>query len=173
MGHTANGQGHTRPLATDPAQRGREELLTDADCHVTDLQRLLRDGALRVAPPPPQRAEYRGETPIEGEGAVARWTALYDRARDLRAALCPWDGVARRQAQRAARSLFLYEHQLTPKTRRQARTSLWRRDRAEELPAFAERASWARCRCPACQSPQHLQAATRAARRAAVIARSA
>jgi hypothetical protein len=116
-----------------------------------DVARWLRHGLVRPALAPPRRAAYPGETPIEGKGAVARWVALYDRVRDLQAALRPGDGVGERQVQRAIRSLFLYEHQLLPTTRRQARTFLWRRDRAEGLPAFAERARWTHCRCSQCQ----------------------
>ena len=43
-----------------------------------------------------------------------------------------------RQVQRAIRSLFLYEHVITPKTRWQARVCLWERDRFERLPPFVE-----------------------------------
>jgi hypothetical protein len=137
------------------------------------LQHLLRDGRVQVAFPPPRQTGYRSETPIEGEGAVERLIALHDRARTLRAALRPEDGVGARQVQRAIRSLFLYEHQLTPRTRRQARTVLWCRDRAEELPPFVERVRWARCRCPDCQTPQYVQPATRAARQGPDLVRSA
>ena len=120
-----------------------------------DVHDLLRGGLVRVEAAPPRRAEYPGETPIEGHGAVARWLGLHDRACQLRAALPPGDGVGARQAYRATRSLFLYEHQLTAKARRQARTSLWRRECTEPLPAFAERARWSRCRCPQCQPQLH------------------
>jgi hypothetical protein len=75
--------------------------------------------------------------------------------------------------QRAIRSLFLYEHQLTPKGRRQARTFLWRRDRVEGLPAFAGRTRWARCRCPQCQPLVQTAATARGARRRAALERSA
>jgi hypothetical protein len=88
-----------------------------------------------------------------GEGAVARWVALHDRARELRAALHPGDGVGARQVRRAIRSLFLYEHVLTPKTRRQARTFLWCRDRGDRLPPFVVRVGWSRCRCARCHGP--------------------
>src|SRR5262249_27847096 len=83
-----------------------------------------------------------------------RWVALHDRARDLRAALRPGDLVDERQVRRAIRSLFLYEHQLTPKTRRQARTCLWHRERPNHpLASFVARIGWSRCRCARCQSP--------------------
>jgi hypothetical protein len=123
------------------------------------LDLLVRDGLdhvqVAVAPRPRHRRPFPDEPPINGEDAVARWLALYDRARDLRAALHAGDGVGQRHALRAIRSLFLYEHQLTAKTRRQARTMLWRRDRRESLPAFTERSRWARCRCAHCQPEVH------------------
>lgn len=97
-----------------------------------ELDELLRGGFVRIAASRPVRPrEHREETPIHGHGAVARWLALHDRAGELRAALRPGDGVGERQALRAIRSLFLYEHQLLPATRRQARAAVWRRDRAE------------------------------------------
>lgn len=120
-----------------------------------DLYDQLRGGFVRVEAASPRRREYPGETPIEGQGAVARWLALHARARQLRAALPPGDDVGEHQARRAIRSLFLYEHQLTAKARRQARTALWRRDRAEPLPNFAERSRWARCRCQGSQPQIH------------------
>src|SRR5215470_16579757 len=88
-----------------------------------NVDTLLRGGSMGIEIAPPHRCDYPGETPVEGQGAVTRWLALHDCARQLRAALQPWDGVGTRQAQRAIRSLFLYEHQLTPKARRQARTA--------------------------------------------------
>jgi phytoene dehydrogenase-like protein len=153
-------------MSTDAAL---DDVHTHTDLNAAELQHLLRDGLVRVPLLPPRRAEYPGETPTEGAGAEARWVALYDRACELRAALRPGDGVGERQARRAIRSLFLYEHQLTPKTRRKARTLLWRRDRAEGLPAFAELARWARCRCARCQ----LMSATHAAGVADAVLRSA
>jgi hypothetical protein len=141
--------------------------------HVSDPQHLLRDGLLRMVVPPPRRAEYPGETPVEGEEAVARWIALHDRARELRTNLRPGDGVGEQQVRRAIRSLFLYEHQLTPKTRRQARTALWRRERAEALPAFAERARWARCRCMRCHPLHAAMLALDGANQAIALSRSA
>ena len=128
-----------------------DEALDDTSATSNEIRYLLRDGTLHTVTPPPRRGDSPDETPIEGKGAVARWLALHDRARMLRATLLPGDGVDERQALRAIRSLFLYEHQLAAKTRRQARTALWRRERAEPLPAFAERARWSRCRCPQCQ----------------------
>jgi hypothetical protein len=168
MGHTPNLQG--RSPATDSAL---DDLHMRTAFHETDLQHLLCDGVLRGVLPPPRRGEYPGETPVEGAEAVARWIALHDRARELRSALRPGDGVGDRQVQRAIRSLFLYEHQLTPKTRRQARTALWRRERVEALPAFSERARWARCRCTQCQPLPPSVSATNNASQAIVLSRSA
>ncbi len=170
MGHAASGQGCS--LATDSAF---DDLPTHTNVHAPELEHLLRDGLLRMAPPPPRRGEYPGETPIEGAGAVARWVALHDRARALRAALRRGDGVGACQVQRAIRSLFLYEHQLTSRTRRQARTTLWRRECADGLPAFAERARWSRCRCTGCQPilQTPAPATTCVVRQAAAVLRSA
>ena len=141
--------------ANDQAPLATHDLLPDDRVTHTPffasyVHDVSHDGLLRVEAPPPRRRAYPGETPIEGTGAVARWIALYDRASTLRATRRPGDGVATRQAQRAIRSLFLYEHQLAPKTRRQARTALWRRDRDQALPSFGERTRWARCRCSHC-----------------------
>lgn len=111
--------------------------------------------------PTPRGGRAVGETPVLGVGAVARWLALHDRAAALRAGVASGDVCAAFQARRAIRSLFLYEHQLTGRTRRQARTALWRRDRAARpLPPFAERARWAACRCPRCQAERPMQLPT-------------
>jgi hypothetical protein len=130
-------------------------LVRDVSFADAELQRLLEGvlggAVLHSAPAAPQRADYPGETPTEGTGAVARWVALHDRARALRLHMKTNDIVAAHHVQRAVRSLFLYEHQLTAKTRRRARTALWQRDQRSPLPAFAERARWATCRCARCQ----------------------
>ena len=144
------------------------DLVRDVSLADAGLQRLL-DGVLggallHPAPVAPQRADYPGETPTEGTGAVARWVALYDRARALRLRMNADDIVAAHQVQRAVRSLFLYEHQLTPKTRRRARTVVWQRDQRSPLPAFAELARWARCRCAHCQPTLWTVSATRQSR---------
>lgn len=115
------------------------------------LERVAGGDLLHPVLVAPQRADYSGETPTEGAGAVARWVALHDRARALQSSIKADDIVAAHQVQRAVRSLFLYEHQLTTKTRRRARTVLWQRDQRSQLPAFAERARWGTCRCPRCQ----------------------
>jgi len=125
------------------------------DLRASGLLRLAHTGALTGAYVPTPPSDYVGDTPVEGAGARARWLALYDRAVALRAALRPGDVVGERQVRRALRSVLLYEHQLSGQTRRQARTELWRRDRSdEELPPFARRVRWARCRCGQCSVAQ-------------------
>ena len=142
----------------------------EEDSIVVSLEALLRRTPLLTAVVVPQRARtHPGETPILGEGAVARWLALHDCARDQRAALRAGDSVGERQVRRAIRSLFLYEHVITPKTRWQARTRLWERDQSECLPSFVEQVEWTRCRCSRCQasgtgrSPRPLSALPRSA----------
>lgn len=115
------------------------------------LERVAGGELLHPDAAAPQRAASPGETPTEGAGAVARWIALHDRARALQSSMKANDIVAAHQVQRAVRSLFLYEHQLTAKTRRRARTALWQRDQRSPLPTFVGRAQWATCRCPRCQ----------------------
>jgi hypothetical protein len=123
------------------------------DTPVVSLEALLQRTPLLKAVVVPQRARtHPSETPIQGEGAIDRWLALHDRARELRAVVRPGDSVGeRQQVQRAIRSLFLYEHVITPKTRWQARCRLWERDRLENLPAFVEQLRWTQCRCARCQ----------------------
>src|SRR5690349_14799278 len=64
--------------------------LAQHDLHAHDalkeIQRLLALGSGRIQPvlPTPTPLDYTGDTPIAGTGAVARWVALHDRARDLR-----------------------------------------------------------------------------------------
>jgi hypothetical protein len=121
------------------------------DLRASELLRLVHTGALTGAYVPTLTSSYVGDTPVDGEGARARWLGLHDRAVALRAALQPGDIVGERQVRRALRSVLLYEHQLSGQTRRQTRTELWRRDRSEEpLPPFVERVRWARCRCGQC-----------------------
>jgi len=123
------------------------------DGAVVSLEALLRQTPILKAVVVPQRARTRpGETPILGEGAIDRWLALHDRASELRAALQPRDSVGERQVQRAIRSLFLYEHLITPKTRWRARIRLWERDRLECLPSFVEQRKWTQCHCWHCQA---------------------
>ncbi len=128
------------------------------DLRASELLRLVHTvhmGALTGAPVPTPPSGYVGDTPVEGAGARARWLALYDRAVALRTVLRPGDSVGERQVRRALRSVLLYEHQLSARTRRQARSDLWRRDRSDEpLPLFAQRVRWARCRCGQCSSVQ-------------------
>jgi hypothetical protein len=127
----------------------------EEDSTVVSLEALLRRTPLVKAVVVPQRTRtHPGETPILGEGAVTRWLALHDCACDVRAALRLGDRVGERQVQRAIRSLFLYEHVITPKTRWQARTRLWERDRSGCLPSFVEQIRWTRCRCWRCQTSE-------------------
>ena len=151
--------------STDPDPLNQVLLLLSDPCEeegpVASLETLLQQTPVLKAVVVPQRARsHPGETPIMGEGAIDCWLALHDRARELRAALRPGDSVGERQVQRAIRSLFLYEHVITPKTRWQARCRLWERDRLERLPAFVEQVRWTQCRCTRCQpeasSPQPL-----------------
>lgn len=92
-----------------------------------------------------------GDTPISGPHAIHRWAALLDRAEELMRDYDLDDPCAQRTAGRAIDSLFRYEHQLTPETRRAAREFVWRRDRADQpLPDATARREWERCRCRAC-----------------------
>lgn len=127
--------------------------LGDEDGAVLSLEAVLGRTAIVKAVAVPRRSRTQtGETPIMGEGAIARWLALHDRACEMRAALRPGDRVGERQVQRAIRSLFVYEHEITPKTRWQARVRLWERDQHERLPPFVDRRRWTRCRCSHCQA---------------------
>jgi hypothetical protein len=93
------------------------------------------------------------DTPHNGQGAVWRWIALYDRSMTLYQ-----QGYTRpdesRAVSRAIASLFAYEHQITPGARQAARESLWRRDRADPLPS--NRSWWAECHCQACALERRL-----------------
>jgi hypothetical protein len=120
-----------------------------------DLRRRARDGRLRTVPvlqavPFDREVHTVSETPVEGAGAVARWVALLDRAEQLRRDSPSDHPTVERQIARAIESLFLYEHQMLPAARRQARAYLWRRDRTEPLPPSQQRAEWERCRCRKC-----------------------
>jgi hypothetical protein len=129
------------------------------DVPTTITRRLFYENRIQVAAPAPHRFEYLGETPIAGESAIARWLALYDRALQLRANLSLQDPVAIRNARRAVRSFFLYEHQLTSRTRRRARTILWQRDH-QEMPTFVMRTAWTQCRCWDCQPALWIESGT-------------
>jgi len=144
----------SRSTSSKYAQLEGASLLDPAleDQRLTDLMRLIQRGAVGLSLPSQRHSAYPGETPYEGAGAVARWLALHDRAVELRAALRPGDVVAERTVRRALRSVLLYEHQITPTTRRQARTELWRRAHDGPLPPFAVRSRWARCHCAHCQT---------------------
>lgn len=112
------------------------------------------------------------ETPIDGPRAVQHWIALLDRAEALMAgpdATSPSDPNPQRTASKALDSLVLYEHQMTPTARRQAREQVWLRDHpGQQLPAVAThppdkrpeeplclcslcREEWELCRCNTCR----------------------
>jgi hypothetical protein len=91
-----------------------------------------------------------GETPIWGTGAIRRWVDLLDRAEALIGDADHENPLAQRIAGRALASLFLYEHQMTPRARR-ACEYVWRRDRCGQLlPEWLSRQEWERCRCRRC-----------------------
>lgn len=91
------------------------------------------------------------ETPVYGKAAMTRWLALYDRAAALQAAVREGQPVVPRVVWRAIRSLFLYEHLLSPETRRRARMTLWLREHDAPLPSLPILRRWDVCRCPQCQ----------------------
>ena len=131
-------------------------LLDDPDAELADLHDLrvrAQIGWLRLVPAPREREVHLvSETPVEGPGAIAHWVALLDRADALQHehdADHPRPTL-QRQIARAIDSLFLYEHQMLPAARREARESLWQRDRAEPLPPPDVRAQWEWCRCRRC-----------------------
>jgi hypothetical protein len=135
-----------------------EYLLDDSSADLMalhDLRRRAREGRLRImsAPwssPPEQEVHIVSETPVEGPGAVARWVALLDRAEHLQQDNPSDHPTVQRQIARAIDSLFLYEHQMLPAARREAREYVWRRDRTESLPAPQLRTAWEQCRCRTC-----------------------
>jgi hypothetical protein len=143
--------------STQSAQRA-EYLLDDPSTDLLmlhDLRQRARDGQLRIVLVSQVATLERevhtvSETPIEGSGAVARWVALLDRAEHLRQDSPSDHPTVERQIARAIDSLFRYEHQMVPATRRQAREYLWQRDRAEPLPPPQQRTEWQRCRCRKC-----------------------
>jgi hypothetical protein len=98
------------------------------------------------------------EVPVSGVRAADRWIALVDQAERLRRHP---DAYQRKptspQVGKAIDSVFAYEHQLTPATRKLARERLWLRDRpAEPLPL--RRDDWVLCRCRDCQRARRLKA---------------
>ena len=94
------------------------------------------------------------ETPVDGPGAVENWLGLVDHAQALQAqalAASPLHPVLERTARRALRSVLLYEHQITPRARRQARQTLWRRQHTGPLPPIEVLLKWEQCHCLPCQ----------------------
>jgi hypothetical protein len=135
--------------------------LDDPDAELDDLHDLhdlrvrAQDGRLRIVSAPREREVHLvSETPVEGPGAIARWIALLDRAEGMQhkhnADHPHLHPTLQRQIARAIDSLFLYEHQMLPAARREARETLWQRDRAEPLPPSEARAQWEWCRCRRC-----------------------
>jgi hypothetical protein len=125
-------------------------------------------GARSCTPPTVRQKDPASGAALEGgAGAVRRWLALYDRATWLMGEPDPHDPRPQRTASKAIDSLFRYEHQMTPRARRNAREALWQRDRpGEPLPTTVPhathkgpagchctqcRAGWERCRCTACR----------------------
>jgi hypothetical protein len=93
------------------------------------------------------------KTPVEGPHAVQNWLDLHDHAQLLRKTVDLSQPHLRRQLRQAVASLFLYEHQLTERARRQARLALWDRDHASiPFPSHPSHLLvWSQCRCPRCQ----------------------
>jgi hypothetical protein len=123
---------------------------------VAELNALLSVGKLPqvTRSAPTSAASSEEETPLDGPGAVANWLGLVDHAQALQAeALAPklLHPVLEQQARRALRSVLLYEHQITPRARRQARQSLWRRQDTGPLPPLEVLLKWERCQCLPCQ----------------------
>jgi hypothetical protein len=105
-----------------------------------------------------QMSAVASDPPIEGRAAVRRWVKLLDRAEVALREADPNDPCAHRNAHRLLDSLLLYEHQLTPQTRRQAREYVWRRDHPDEplptQPAHlpGEGPPERLCYCPLCRT---------------------
>jgi hypothetical protein len=98
-------------------------------------------------------------TPLDAPGAVAYWLGLVDRAQALQAqalAANPLHPVLERTARRALRSVLLYEHQITPRARRQARQTLWRRQHTGPLPSLEVLLRWEQCQCLPCRQARAL-----------------
>jgi hypothetical protein len=85
--------------------------------------------------------------------SVRQWVALLDQATGLLAESDPEDPHYQRQVVAPAiAALYRCEHLLDGASRRQARESVWRRDRPRELlPQEATRREWAQCRCSRCR----------------------
>jgi hypothetical protein len=102
----------------------------------------------------PASAASEEETPLDGPGAVTNWLGLVDHAQTVQAqalAASPLHPVLERQVCRALGSVLLYEHQITPRARRQARQTLWRRQHAGPLPLLEVLLKWEKCQCLPCQ----------------------
>jgi len=88
-----------------------------------------------------------------GSATVRQWVALLDQATDLLAESDPEDPHYQRQVVAPAiTALYRCEHLLDGASRRQARETVWRRERPREpLPEDATRREWAQCRCSRCR----------------------
>jgi hypothetical protein len=133
----------------------------ETSAFVAELNARLSIGKLpQVARSSPASApSSEEETPIDGPGAVAYWLGLVDRAQALQAQALdanPLHPVLERTARRALRSVLLYEHQITPRARRQARQTLWRRQHTGPLPPLEVLLKWERCQCLPCQQARAL-----------------
>lgn len=148
---TARSHGRPRDIATTEVDLDLGRSGAPPDAELQHLLERVLNGELLHPALIVSRSLDAEETPVEGARAVGRWMALHHRAFELRVSLVPGDVVGARHVKRAVRSLFLYEHQLTPKTRRHARTILWQQAMQRPLPDFVVRAQWAKCRCPRCQ----------------------
>jgi hypothetical protein len=124
----------------------------NARLSIGKLPRVLHSSAARA----PSSEE---ETPLDGPGALEDWLGLVDHAQALQAqalAATPVHPVLERTARRALRSVLLYEHQITPRARRQARQALWRRQHTGSLPSLEVLLKWEQCQCLPCQQARAL-----------------
>jgi len=126
-----------------------------ASAFIAEVNARLSVGKLpQVVRSPSRSTASEEETPVDGPGAVENWLGLVVHAQVLQAqalAVNPLHPVLERTARRALRSVLLYEHQITPRARRQARQTLWRRQHTGPLPALEVLPKWERCQCPQCQ----------------------
>lgn len=127
----------------------------EASAFIAEVNARLSIGKLpQVMCSSPTTAASEEETPADGPGAAENWLGLVDHAQALQAqapAAQPLHPVLEHQARRALRSVLLYEHQITPRARRQARQALWRRQHTGPLPPLEVLLTWERCQCLPCQ----------------------
>ncbi len=127
----------------------------EGSAFISEVNTCLSRGKLpQVMHSSPTSAGSSEETPVDGPRAVENWLGLVDHAQALQAralASSPLHPVLERQARRALRSVLLYEHEITPRTRRQARQALWRRQHTGPLPPLEVILTWEKCQCLPCQ----------------------